>query len=141
MEQAEWGKRHTAALSMRLALEGYKVAVITIDPAKRLADALGLEGLSNAPQPVNLSAIDPACSGRLDAMMLDMKSTFDSIIVRHFNEETRDSRRAATTALSPRSWLARTNTWPWSGSTNFTPTTTTTSWWSTLRPRKTRWTS
>jgi anion-transporting ArsA/GET3 family ATPase len=76
---------------MRLALDGMKVAVITIDPAKRLADALGLEELSNDPMRVPLETIDPNCTGRLDAMMLDMKATFDSIIVRHApSEEVRN---------------------------------------------------
>jgi anion-transporting ArsA/GET3 family ATPase len=78
------GKTTTsAALSLRLALDGHKVAVITIDPARRLADALGIERLSNAPQAVPLQALSPGCTGELDAMMLDMKMTFDSIIRRH----------------------------------------------------------
>jgi len=78
------GKTTTsAALALQLALDGYKVGVITIDPARRLADALGLQDLTNAPQTVSLAQIDADCTGRLDAMMLDMKATFDSIISRH----------------------------------------------------------
>lgn len=86
------GKTTTsAALALQLALQGNKVAVITIDPARRLADALGIPGLSHEPCAVDLSALDPTCTGRLDAMMLDMKSTFDSIITRHSpNDESRD---------------------------------------------------
>jgi anion-transporting ArsA/GET3 family ATPase len=86
------GKTTTsAALALRLALDGQKVAVITIDPALRLADALGIENLSNTPQSVPLEDLSDGCTGQLDAMMLDMKATFDSIIRRHSpNEEVQN---------------------------------------------------
>lgn len=77
----------SAALALQLALQGQRVAVITIDPARRLADALGIPGLSHEPCAVDLKAIDPDCTGHLDAMMLDMKQTFDSIITRHSPDE------------------------------------------------------
>ena len=77
----------SAALALQLALHGHRVAVITIDPARRLADALGLPMLGHEPCAVDLKAIDPSCEGHLDAMMLDMKQTFDSIIVRHSPDE------------------------------------------------------
>src|SRR5687768_10704844 len=73
------GKTTVAAV---LALEGARLGrravVVTIDPAKRLADALGLEGLSNMP-----SRIDGDWPGELWAMMLDTKSTFDALVAKH----------------------------------------------------------
>ena len=76
------GKTTTsAALALGMAMEGRKVAVVTIDPAKRLASALGLSELSGEPR-----RIDPGGSVRIDgelwAMMLDAKRTFDEIIER-----------------------------------------------------------
>lgn len=86
------GKTTTsAALALRFALDGKRVAVITIDPARRLADALGIDTLTNAPQAVPIQELSPDCTGQLDAMMLDMKATFDSIIRRHSpNEEVQN---------------------------------------------------
>ena len=55
--------------------------VVTIDPAKRLADALGLEGLSNTP-----SKIEGSWPGELWAMMLDTKSTFDALVTKHASD-------------------------------------------------------
>ncbi len=70
------GKTTTsAALALGLAGQGKRVAVITIDPARRLADALGLDELSNEPARVDIDV-----SGELWAMMLDSKRTFDELI-------------------------------------------------------------
>jgi anion-transporting ArsA/GET3 family ATPase len=67
------GKTTTAAsIALHGARRGRRCVVVTIDPAKRLADALGLEGLTNSP-----SKIDGDWSGELWAMMLDTKTTFD----------------------------------------------------------------
>lgn len=75
----------SAALALRFAEEGRRVMVITIDPARRLADALGLAELGNTPQRV------PTERGELQAMMLDAKRTFDELISRHApNGEVRD---------------------------------------------------
>src|SRR3990170_4056767 len=89
------GKTTTsAALAMGLAARGAKVAVVTIDPAKRLADSLGLEDLDNEPRRVDASrfkghGID--MQGELWAMMLDAKRTFDELIDRLApDERTRD---------------------------------------------------
>ncbi|MFT4704703.1 MAG: anion-transporting ArsA/GET3 family ATPase [Bradymonadia bacterium] len=72
------GKTTTsAAVALRGALEGRRVLVLTIDPAKRLANAMGLESLGNHPQHVPLPE---AGKGRLDAMMLDAKASFDALI-------------------------------------------------------------
>src|SRR5271165_7571303 len=78
------GKTTTsAALALGLAARGQKVAVITIDPARRLAAALGLEELSGEPRRIDpgmLSAQHVEVKGELWAMMLDAKRTFDEII-------------------------------------------------------------
>ena len=76
------GKTTTAAsLALRAAESGRKVVVLTIDPARRLAQSMGLEELDNTPRPV--AGLDTAKGGSLDAMMLDMKRTFDEIVVAH----------------------------------------------------------
>ncbi len=75
----------SAALALRLAEEGKRVVVLTIDPAMRLADALGLKGLDNQPQRV------PTERGELLALMLDPKQTFDELVSRHApSAEVRD---------------------------------------------------
>jgi len=71
-----------AALAIQAALLGRRTLVLTIDPARRLADALGLEGLGSSPAPVDLSEIDGGPTASLDAMMLDAKPTFDRLITR-----------------------------------------------------------
>ncbi|KAA0024475.1 ArsA family ATPase [Antrihabitans cavernicola] len=79
------GKTTTsAALALRAAQEGRKVVVLTIDPAKRLAQALGVEALDNTPQPVALGENFP---GELHAMMLNMKRTFDDMVIEHTTPE------------------------------------------------------
>lgn len=75
----------SAALALGLAARGKKVAVVTIDPAKRLADALGLGELGNEPElvdPATFTADGVAVEGELWAMMLDVKRTFDDLIGR-----------------------------------------------------------
>ncbi len=80
------GKTTTsAALALGLAARGQKVAVVTIDPAERLAGALGLSELSGEPHRIDpelLAAQGVTVKGELWAMMLDAKGTFDEIIVR-----------------------------------------------------------
>ena len=76
------GKTTTAAaLAVRAAERGRHTVVLTIDPAKRLAQSLGLQHLDNTPRAV--ASIDTAAGGSLDAMMLDMKRTFDEIVLAH----------------------------------------------------------
>jgi anion-transporting ArsA/GET3 family ATPase len=76
------GKTTTsAALAVRAAEQGRKAVVLTIDPARRLAQSLGLGELDNTPRPVR--GIDTAAGGSLDAMMLDMKRTFDDVVSTH----------------------------------------------------------
>jgi anion-transporting ArsA/GET3 family ATPase len=89
------GKTTTAAaVAMGMAERGLKVAVVTIDPARRLANSLGLEDLGNEPR-----RVDPArfadhgvqMRGELWAMMLDSKRTFDQLIDRLApDDRTRD---------------------------------------------------
>jgi len=77
------GKTTTAAaLGLRAAERGRSVVVLTIDPARRLAQSLGLSQLDNTPRPVAGARLEPG-AGRLDAMMLDMKRTFDEVVEAH----------------------------------------------------------
>jgi anion-transporting ArsA/GET3 family ATPase len=76
------GKTTTAAaLGVRAAERGRKVVVLTIDPARRLAQSMGLTELDNTPRRVK--GVDSAGGGELHAMMLDMKRTFDEIVEAH----------------------------------------------------------
>ncbi|MCA0293180.1 MAG: ArsA family ATPase [Actinobacteria bacterium] len=80
------GKTTTAAaLGLRAAESGRRVVVLTIDPALRLAQSLGLTALDNTPRPV--SGIDTSAGGSMDAMMLDMKRTFDEVVEQHATPE------------------------------------------------------
>jgi anion-transporting ArsA/GET3 family ATPase len=75
----------SAALALGLAARGRKVAVVSIDPARRLAGALGLRELSGEPrriEPHTLSEHGIELEGELWAMMLDSKGTFDDLIAR-----------------------------------------------------------
>src|ERR1700735_2324127 len=89
------GKTTTsAALAFGLAMRGKKVAVVTIDPARRLASALGLSELSGEPRQIDpslLAAQGVKAPGELWAMALDVKRTFDEIIARLSPDE--DSRK------------------------------------------------
>jgi anion-transporting ArsA/GET3 family ATPase len=76
------GKTTTAAaLALRAAERGRHTVVLTIDPARRLAQSMGLSELDNTPRPVH--GFDTSAGGSLDAMMLDMKRTFDEIVLAH----------------------------------------------------------
>jgi anion-transporting ArsA/GET3 family ATPase len=83
------GKTTTsAALALRAAERGRRTVVLTIDPARRLAEALGLSTLSNEPKRVEAFAAESGRSngrpaGELHAMMLDMRRTFDEMVYAH----------------------------------------------------------
>lgn len=82
------GKTTTsAALGLRAALAGRRVIVLTIDPARRLANSLGLDELTNEPQRIDLTGrvddLDVPESGELWAMMLDQKQTLDDLVTRY----------------------------------------------------------
>ena len=75
----------SAALALGLAASGKRVAVVTIDPAKRLAESLGLRELGNEPSQVDpalLASHGAVIEGELWAMTLDPKATFDDLITR-----------------------------------------------------------
>jgi anion-transporting ArsA/GET3 family ATPase len=95
------GKTTTAAaLALGLASRGQRVVVVTIDPAKRLASALGVSGLDNEPQRVDpelLAEHGVRPPGELWAAMLDAKATFDALISRLAPDE-----RSREQALSNR---------------------------------------
>jgi len=80
------GKTTTAAaLAVRAAERGRQTVVLTIDPARRLAQALGLRELGNHPRQVQLAGFEP--KGELWAMMLDMRRTFDDMVRTHAGPE------------------------------------------------------
>lgn len=80
----------SAALALRAAERGRRVVVLTIDPARRLAQSMGIEELDNTPRPVSglrTNAKGNRKGGGLDAMMLDMKRTFDEVVESQANPE------------------------------------------------------
>ena len=90
------GKTTTAAaVAAGMAARGKRVAVLTIDPARRLADSLGLPELGNAERQVDPALFTAAGvetnGGELWAMMLDAKQTFDEVVREHApDDETRE---------------------------------------------------
>jgi anion-transporting ArsA/GET3 family ATPase len=102
------GKTTTAAaIGLRAAERGRHVVVLTVDPARRLAQSMGLSSLDNTPRPVPLADRAPAggqedqppdegLGGSLHAMMLDMKRTFDEIVEAHADPD-----RAAQILANP----------------------------------------
>ncbi|MFI2761246.1 ArsA family ATPase [Streptomyces echinatus] len=87
------GKTTTAAaLGLRAAERGRKVVVLTIDPAKRLAQSMAIDSLDNVPRKVKGTEGD----GELHAMMLDMKRTFDEVVEAHADPD-----RAAAILSNP----------------------------------------
>ena len=82
------GKTTTAAvLAMEAARRGRRAVVVTIDPARRLADALGIADIGNTP-----SRIQGDWPGELSAVMLDTKRTFDELITTYASDETQAER-------------------------------------------------
>ncbi len=71
-----------AATALKASLSGLRVAVMTIDPAPRLADALGLERLGDEPLPVDTGEPGPGNTGSLYALRLDTSGTFDRMVDR-----------------------------------------------------------
>jgi anion-transporting ArsA/GET3 family ATPase len=89
------GKTTTAAaLALRAADRGRTVCVLTIDPARRLAQSMGLRELDNTPRMV--PGVGARSGGALFAMMLDMKRTFDEVVEQHA-----DPARAETILANP----------------------------------------
>jgi anion-transporting ArsA/GET3 family ATPase len=81
------GKTTTAAtLALAAARRGKRTLVLTIDPARRLANSLGLESLGHQVQEVDPALVRtdaPSQTGQLHAMMLDQKAAFDEVVARH----------------------------------------------------------
>ena len=80
----------SAALALGAARRGAKALVLTIDPAKRLADAMGLDRLGPEPEPVARDTMGSLglAAGSLSAMMLDTKRTFDDLVRRFAHDAT-----------------------------------------------------
>ena len=85
-----------AALGLEAARRGKKALVLTIDPARRLAEALGLDGIDQAPRKVPIGAGNGG--GALYAMMLDTKRTFDELLER-LTEDTELRERIHANAI------------------------------------------
>ncbi len=87
------GKTTTAAaLGVAAASRGRRVLCLTIDPARRLAEALGLERMSGDEQaiaPALFDAVDLPMKGSLTAMMLDTKRTFDELVLKYSSSPDR----------------------------------------------------
>ncbi|HKA94042.1 MAG TPA: ArsA-related P-loop ATPase, partial [Acidimicrobiia bacterium] len=106
------GKTTVAAVfAAEGAHRGRNSVVVTIDPAKRLANTLGLEELSNTPHEIDRRRWDPQgaapAGGRLSALMLDTKSTFDQLVATYAEDDDQTDRilsnrfyRNVSTALS-----------------------------------------
>ena len=73
----------SAAVALRLAREGARTVVVTIDPARRLATALGMTGLADTPQRVPADAVLGPGGGELWALQLDARATFDRLVARY----------------------------------------------------------
>ncbi|KPK13694.1 MAG: hypothetical protein AMJ62_14695 [Myxococcales bacterium SG8_38] len=89
------GKTTTAAaMAVHAAMEGRKVLCLTIDPARRLANSLGLSEMTTSEQDVPTALFRNhglECKGALSAMMLDTKRTFDGLVEKYASsEEARD---------------------------------------------------
>ncbi len=93
-----------AAVGLRAAERGRHVVVLTVDPARRLAQSMGLSSLDNTPRPVpgvqaggrDDERGEPGRAGSMHAMMLDMKRTFDEIVEAHADPD-----RAAQILANP----------------------------------------
>jgi anion-transporting ArsA/GET3 family ATPase len=83
-----------AAIGLRAAERGRQACVLTVDPARRLAQSMGLSSLDNTPRQVD--GVDTSGGGSLHAMMLDMKRTFDEIVEGHADPD-----RAAQILANP----------------------------------------
>ncbi len=83
-----------AAIGLRAAERGRQACVLTVDPARRLAQSMGLTSLDNIPRRVD--GVEVADGGSLHAMMLDMKRTFDEIVEAHADPD-----RAAQILANP----------------------------------------
>ena len=92
------GKTSTAAaLALAAAKNGRRVIVVTVDPARRLADALGIDGSTRSHDPSEVIGATTHPTGSLWALMLDAESTFDRMIL----DRAGDPKRAQTILANP----------------------------------------
>jgi anion-transporting ArsA/GET3 family ATPase len=92
------GKTTAAAvIALRAAAAGRRAVVVTIDPAHRLADALGLDELTNEPAPISGPWDRSGRHGEMSAMMLDTKATFDGLVQRYSADAEQAQRILANT--------------------------------------------
>ena len=138
------GKTTTsAAIAAGMAARGKRVAVLTIDPAKRLADSLGLQELGNVERQVDPAlfseaGVDPG-GGELWAMMLDAKATFDEVVrqaLRGRGDAGTGSSRTGSIARSRMRSPAHRSTWRWRSCSRSTRRSATTCSCSTRRRRR-----
>ena len=125
-----------AATAVTAALRGRRTAVLTIDPAPRLGDALGLPEIDDSPREVRSGPLASA-PGSVVALRLDPKRTFDRLVRRYATDAETAKRLLANPiyrTVSTRS-AEPTPTWPSNGCTNWSTTRPTTSSCSTPRPR------
>ncbi len=116
----------SAALALYGAMEGRAVDVMTVDPAPRLLDALGLDASSAEPQPVALDGLldrRRRARSRLRALKLDPKATFDALVDRYApSPAARDTilQNRIYSQSSPQRFPASATTWRWRSCSNFT---------------------
>jgi anion-transporting ArsA/GET3 family ATPase len=80
-----------ASLAFWGALQGRRAIVLTIDPARRLADSLGVGAIGNTPSVVPAELLGTGAAGTLSAMMLDQRGSWDELVARHApSPEVRD---------------------------------------------------
>ena len=128
------GKTTTAAALAATAVveQGGRVLVLTVDPARRLADALGLKGIGNDEVRIPDDVFTEAAAhprGELWAAMLDTKQSWDDLIRRHApdaGDPRADPGQPAVPEHLGRASSSATTTSPWSGSTRSTPRASTT---------------
>jgi len=86
----------SAAIALKAAALGHTVCVLTIDPARRLADAMGVAGLTNVAARVEREGFEaaglPVPAGQLWALMLDAKRTWDDLVTRYAADEAQAER-------------------------------------------------
>ena len=82
----------SAALALRMAQSGARTVVVTIDPARRLATALGMSGLTDEPRRVPADALISPGRGELWALQLDAQATFDRLVARYAADEAAGAR-------------------------------------------------
>ena len=111
----------SAALGFRAALSGRSTALMTVDPAPRLLDALGLDSASSSIQPVDLHGLGARRGARLNAMRLDPREVFDRLVdalCAQSGGARRDSHRSHLSQPFRRAYRASPITWRWSNCSN-----------------------